>query len=250
MTIAMPTRDYYKSLITSEYRLARRFNAMVQRVASYGCKLDSATLKIVDQFDVDSAVSNQLDILGACVGVSRELSFEPTPEAKRELICPTVQELAADTDEKTSEYHSYKGPRAPQLDETDVVSGIAAKDFNEESQLITDDIYRILIKARIVQNHWKGDMESLYKMWDVLFPDTMKIQIQDLQDMSFNIVLIGDASVLLQELIMHGYIIPKPEGVRINMLSFISTDGLPVFTYDMNDFYYSGYSSHWAKPKE
>ena len=90
----------------------------------------------------------------------------------------------------------------------------------------------------------------MYEMWDNLFPDNQGLQIQDLQDMSFNIVLLGNYSKLIQELIVHGYIIPKPEGVRINTLSFIDTDGLPIFAYDYNNINYSGYKSHWLQVHE
>lgn len=72
------------------------------------------------------------------------------------------------------------------------------------------------------------------------------LSIEDLQDMSFNIVLQGDYTALERELIIHAYIIPKPEGVRINVLTFVSTDGLPLFSYDYNTMRYSGYNSHWA----
>ena len=120
----------------------------------------------------------------------------------------------------------------------------------DDMPLVTDDIYRIMIKSRIIQNVWKGNVLDLYEMWDNLFPDNQGLQIQDLQDMSFNIVLLGNYSKLMQELIVHGYIIPKPEGVRINTLSFIDTDGLPIFAYDYNNINYSGYKSHWLQVHE
>ena len=74
-----------------------------------------------------------------------------------------------------------------------------------------------------------------------------KLAIEDLQDMSYNIILQGDYTQLEQELIIHAYVIPKPEGVRINMLTFVSADGLPLFSYDYNTMRYSGYGSHWAE---
>ena len=77
-----------------------------------------------------------------------------------------------------------------------------------------------------------------------------KLSIEDLQDMSYNIVLQGDYTQLEQELIIHAYVIPKPEGVRINMLTFVSTDGLPLFSYDYNTMRYSGYTSHWVETEE
>lgn len=115
------------------------------------------------------------------------------------------------------------------------------------SPVLTDDVYRMVLKAKIIKNQWKGTLPEIYSMWAVLFPSTKILQIQDLQDMSFNVILSGTYSVLERELITHGYIIPKPEGVRINMLTFVDVDGMPLFSYDFNTYQYSGYGSHWAQ---
>ena len=181
------------------------------------------------------------------IGVSRDLTFEPTPAGHGELISPTVDELQADTD--PSQYMIYQTPGSTTVSYADTIQGYAAADLND-APLITDDVYRIMIKARIIQDIWKGNVLDLYDMWHNLFPESLGIQIQDLQDMSFNIVLVGRYTGLMQELILHGYIIPKPEGVRINMLSFVDTDGLPIFAYDYDTLNYSGYQSHWLQARE
>lgn len=240
--------EYYRKLITSEYRGAPRFNEMVRKMASYGRELDISILKMVDMFDVDVAEADQLDVLGACVGVSRSLKFEPSPTARGEIICPTPLELSQDTGAE-SKYTIYKTPVPSKLADTNIIQDFAPGNM-DDMPLVTDDIYRIMIKSRIIQNVWKGNVLDLYEMWDNLFPDNQGLQIQDLQDMSFNIVLLGNYSKLIQELIVHGYIIPKPEGVRINTLSFIDTDGLPIFAYDYNNINYSGYKSHWLQVHE
>lgn len=244
----IPDREYYRKLITSEYQLAPRFNAMVQGMVDYNCFLDTSLLDIVEKFDLDTATSNQLDIIGVCVGVSRTLNFEPTPAGRGEIICPPPEEMEKDSEEE-SIYTIYCTPRPSLIGSIDIISGYAPPDI-EDIPLINDDIYRIMIKARIIQNAWKGNVLDLYDMWENLFPRNMGIQIQDLQDMSFNIVLVGDYTGLMRELIMNGYIIPKPEGVRINALSFISTDGMPIFSYDYHTLNYSGYRSHWLQTKE
>nr|DAV87994.1 MAG TPA: Protein of unknown function (DUF2612) [Caudoviricetes sp.] len=245
-----PDKEYYRDLITSEYRLSKKFNSMVRAMVDYGCILDAAVLKIVEKFDIDEATGNQLDIIGECVGVTRSLNFEPTALAYSIIEGPSLSELLKDTG-KESQYTIIQTPIAAQRTDTDVISGYKPAEFDStKERLISDDIYRIMIKARIIQNIWKGNATELYEMWDVLFPKNMGLQIQDNQDMSFNIVLIGDYPEIMKELIMHGYIIPKPEGVRINMLSFVSTDGLPIFAYDYNTINYSGYTSHWLQTKE
>lgn len=243
-----PNQEYYRELITSEYRLAPRFNDMVRKMVDYGCQLDTSILKIVEMFDLDTACDDQLDIIGACVGVSRDLDFEPTPIGRGDIVLPSPEETAKDSGTE-SIYTVYQTPSIINMSESDVVQSFAPQDI-EDAPLITDSVFRTMIKARIVQNVWKGNVLDLYEMWANLFPENLGIQIQDLQDMSYNIVLVGYYTGLMRELIMHGYIIPKPEGVRINTLSFIDTSGMPIFAYDYHTLNYSGYKSHWLQVKE
>lgn len=119
-----------------------------------------------------------------------------------------------------------------------------------EGNLLNDEAFRLMIKARIIQNAWKGTIGELYDLWDAVMGANKKLSIEDLQDMSYNIVLQGDYTQLEKELIIHAYVIPKPEGVRINALTFVSTDGLPLFSYDYNTMRYSGYESHWAEAEK
>lgn len=239
-------KEYYRGLMTSEYRGSPKFNDMVRGMVNYGCKLDVAILKMIEQFDIDTAVDAQLDILGAIVGVSRTLDFTPSDMANGDIKCPSPSEMAADTG-TASIYNVVETPSAAKSENTTaLIVGWKAHDI-EANHFITDEIFRTMIKCKIIQNVWKGSVADLYEMWNVLFPANQKLQIQDLQDMSYNIVLLGDYSQLMQELIAHGYIVPKPEGVRINLMSFISTEGLPIFAYKYNTLNYNGYNSHWIE---
>lgn len=116
-----------------------------------------------------------------------------------------------------------------------------------DSPLMNDSTYRMVIKAKIIQNTWKGTLDELYEAWAVLFPEVRYFQIQDLQDMTYNVVIMGAFTPLERELIANGHIIPKPEGVRINLLTITDTSGLPLFAYDMDTYLLSGYTSHWAE---
>ena len=122
-----------------------------------------------------------------------------------------------------------------------------------ESPVMDDDTYRLVIKARLLQNVWKGNLAELYDAWSVLFPG-ISLQIQDLQSqsegdaMTYNVVISGEFTSLMRELIVNGYIVPKPEGVRINNLLITDTTGKPLFAYDYDDADYSGYTAHWAEP--
>ena len=117
-----------------------------------------------------------------------------------------------------------------------------------ESPLLNDDTYRFLIRATIVKNTWKGNVEDLYSAWKILFSNIPLFQIQDLQDMTFNVVIGGDFTTFETELITKGYIVPKPEGVRIRLMTITPLAGYPLFSYDLDTLYYSGYTANWAIP--
>lgn len=232
--------NYYKRLITSEYRHSEKFCAMVEKLIYYGLETDSAVDSMLVAFEVDTATTAQLDILGTIVGVSRQLSFEPSAAAVGEIICPSPPELSSD-----EEYPLIYTPSPDKVPETQFLSGFAPSDMTS-GNLLDDDVYRLMIKAKIIQNSWKGTISELYELWSAVMGADKKIYIEDKQDMSYDVVLQGEYTKLEEELIVHAYIIPKPEGVRINILTFVSTEGLPLFAYDYNTMRYSGYGSHWA----
>ena len=108
------------------------------------------------------------------------------------------------------------------------------------SPILDDETYRFLIKAKVEQNKWQGTIEELYSLWENLavgFP-TVDLQIIDNQDMSFEINFLGPIQVasLGIELILNGYIIPKPEGVRIHFTLTIANNviGLEEHIYKQN----------------
>ena len=91
----MQKLDYYKRLVTSEYRHSPRFTAMVQKLLSYGLEIDDSINNMIVAFEVDNASTAQLVILGQIVGVSRQLKFEPSAAAIGEVICPSPAEMAS-----------------------------------------------------------------------------------------------------------------------------------------------------------
>lgn len=237
----MQNLDYYKRLITSEYRHSPRFVAMVKKLVNYGLDLDDSIANMIVAFEVDNASTAQLDILGTIVGVSRQLTFEPTAAAIGEVICPSPAEIASG-----EVYPIIYTPAPDKMASTPFLSGYPPAEMGD-GNLLDDEVFRLMIKSRIIQNTWKGTIGKLYDLWNAVMGADKKLAIEDLQDMSYNIVLQGDYTQLEEELIIHAYIIPKPEGVRINVLTFVSTDGLPLFSYDYNTMRYSGYGSHWAE---
>lgn len=110
------------------------------------------------------------------------------------------------------------------------------------SSILPDDLYRVLLKATIAKFNWQGGIEELYKNWDQLLPD-IKISIRDNQDMTMDITLVGVKNEQLKEMIRLGYIIPKPQGVRLNM----QVSANPVFAYDLDNSSFAGYEKgEWS----
>ncbi len=110
------------------------------------------------------------------------------------------------------------------------------------SPVLDDDTYRILIKATVARNQWDGKTNSLYPIWQVLFPSG-KIVIVDNQNMTVDITLTGAFTSIIQDLISHGYIVPRAQGVLINY----HFGTLPMFGFDRQDSYIAGFDTgNWS----
>lgn len=111
------------------------------------------------------------------------------------------------------------------------------------SPLLNDDMYRLVLKAKILQNQWDGTISQMYSMWNEVFSDAIFI-LQDNQDMSTNALIIGLSTQIEKDLTTNGYIIPKPQGV--SMTFSYSSD--PFFAYGLNTDDFKGYGAgHWAQ---
>jgi hypothetical protein len=110
------------------------------------------------------------------------------------------------------------------------------------SPVLDDDTYRIYIKAKIARNQWDGTIDSLYGIWKQLFPSGT-IVIEDNQNMTATIVLTGAFTSILQDLIVNGYIIPRPEGVLYTYVFGV----LPYFGFGYSPGFIAGFDTgHWA----
>lgn len=95
--------------------------------------------------------------------------------------------------------------------------------LNGNNPILDDETYRLVLKAKVAMNMWDGKVESIYKIWDNTFKD-IGLEIQDNQDMSFTAYVTGYVNQIRQDLIQQGYIVPKPEGVRVNYISKTPVD--------------------------
>jgi hypothetical protein len=126
-----------------------------------------------------------------------------------------------------------------QLDTLGVIAGVSRtvpfQPSGGVSPVLDDATYRILIKAQIAQNQWDGTVGSLQEIWQELFPGGTII-IADNQDMTADIILIGSFTSIIQDLIINGMIVPRPQTV---LYSFVFGN-LPKFGADLNNAWVAG----------
>lgn len=240
--------DYYLNLLTSEYSQAANFKKWLSIPAGVLSQLMYMLQKMPSDFDPDLAIGVQLDVLGLRVGVSRLLPFQPTggslltlqPDGMLGLgyvsgdvvgiaqvgaSGGTARWIFNPLERFPNQFLTVVAPGTNYNPATNVpVTGgsgsgghcdIVAVTF-AYSAVLTDDNYRILIKAKIMQNQWDGQMHSLYPQLASLFPGAV-IKILDNQDMTATIIMaIGTIDNLMQQIISAGLIIPRPETVQYN----------------------------------
>lgn len=110
------------------------------------------------------------------------------------------------------------------------------------SPVLDDTTYRLLIKATIANNQWNGTIGTLYPIWTTLFPGG-NIIILDNQNMTATIILTGSFSSIIQDLIVNGMIVPRPQAVQYNYIF----GQLPFFGFGPANAYVAGFGvGHWG----
>jgi hypothetical protein len=207
--------SYYTGLITSEHQKTK-FIAML---AAYLAKLDMAELleSFDSEFDIETAIGAQLDILGELIGQGRMVNFEPSDGSGAKLSDYNYRFL-------------LKGKIIRNMWNGTMESLIELLDFMFPSTTETRVYYNT---ACLGVSQKKTYTKKIYNF---------EIAVVDNQDMTMSIYFKGNIPSLYKELVENGYIIPKPQGVGINY-TFINHI---IFGYDYNSETVSGYDrGYW-----
>ena len=95
---------------------------------------------------------------------------------------------------------------------------------------LEDDYYRVCIKVKILNNQWDGTVKSLIENFKTMFPD-YTLTLVDNQDMSMKLIVEGISDRLMQRLMLAGHMLPKPAGVRLEIVIRIRReDDIPLYT--------------------
>lgn len=212
----------YLGLVTSEHADKPNFLASVAAsIQPFADILDTLN-SFPSVFDIDNAVGAQLDVVGQWVGASRNVA---TP--------------------LTGVYFSFDDPTLG----WDQGVWYSAGEPTTGLTALPDDIYRLLLRAKIAANQWDGTIPGAYAAWDQLFAaEGFRILIQDNGDMTMTLGLMDAGnSPTFRDLFSGGYLDLRPAGVLIDSYLFPSVDA-PFFGFDAEDGSVSGFDvGAWAQ---
>lgn len=206
----------YLALVTSEHADKPKFMAMLAMLLQPLCDIQALIQGMAALFDLDVAVGDQLDKVGEWIGISRVLR-EPIVGVYFTLggIGPGFGDGI------------WKGP-------------FDAVDFLTD---LPDDAYRLLLRAKVLNNKWDGTIPSAYAIWNTLFQGTdFGILIQDYGNMHMVFALTGptpDAVTLA--LFLGGYLNVKPAGVTIDGYVTPTVPNTPYFGFGVENASISGF---------
>lgn len=86
------------------------------------------------------------------------------------------------------------------------------------SPILSDEDYRLILKAKVVKNQWKGTTEDFYNFWEVLLGNTLPVYLVDNQEMEPVVVVWNNlVTPLVQDFLANGLIVPKPAGLGLGL---------------------------------
>ena len=129
----------------------------------------------------------------------------------------------------------------PQLDVLGSIVGcsrtVGFQPSGSVSPVLDDITFTLLIQATIMKNHWDGQLDRLIAIWNALFPGG-GLTVVDNQNMTVDLYVSGITSSIQQDLVLHGYLLPRSQGV----LYTYHLASLPIFGFsESNGSYISGW---------
>jgi hypothetical protein len=211
----------YTALITSEHNQRPKFMAMVSALMQPLADAVALVGSIFEKFDVDTAVGDQLDVIGQYVGVGRQI---PIPLTGVFFSWATIG------------LGWGQGNWPNVLNPTQLID-------------LPDNNFRVLIRARIAANNWDGTIPGAYEVWDKIFAGTgVGILIQDLGNMHMLLALTGPVpDAVNRALFTGGYLDVKPAGVKIDKYLTPPVDDVPYFGWGVQNENIAGWGSgYWG----
>lgn len=187
--------------IYAQYRNKPKAVAWYAIVRELGGDIAAAAEAVRKSYDIDTAVGEQLDVIGRIVVAPR--SFIGNVPMNPGLFALT------DGDEFGDDSAMF-----------------SALTISQDGQL-SDELYRLVIRAKIVKNNSDASIESILTGINFLLPGAEVIRVTDGEDMSFSVEFAGQITNLERFALLNAALIPKPQGVRFN--GFLEEFGISEF---------------------
>lgn len=155
-----------------------------------GGDIASAAEAVRKSYDIDSVFGDQLDVIGRIVVVPRSFIGQ-TP------MNPGMFDL-----DDGSEFG-------------DDEAMFSALTIDQDAEL-SDELYRLVIKAKIIKNNGDATIENILFGMNFLLPNAEILRVTDGEDMSFSIEFYGAITNLERYALLNAGLVPKPQGVRFN----------------------------------
>lgn len=155
-----------------------------------GGSLEDAAEAVRKSYDIDTAVGEQLNVIGRIVVAPR--SFVGSIPMN-----PALFDLT-DGDEFGDDGAMF-----------------SALTIDQDAQL-SDDFYRLVIKAKIIKNNGDATIENILDGMNFLLPRADVLRVTDGEDMSFSIEFYGQITELERFSLLNAGLVPKPQAVGFN----------------------------------
>ena len=190
-----------QSRVYAEYRSKPKTLAWIGINGTLANQIESAYQSVANSYDIDNAGTDELNVIGRIVDISR--SFEAS------ISYETFQFGAAQFGGLGTQFRP--------------LSGVTDQSLN-------NNIYRLLIKAKIAKNNSDATIDGiLLSILEIV--STTNVTLVDYENMSFAISF--DTLTDLEKLVLSSFdIVPKPQGVRF--AGFI--DGVSVSEFGRSQF--------------
>lgn len=176
--------------IYAQYRTKPKALAWYAITRQLASELDDAALAVRVMYDIDTATGEQLNIIGRIVVVDRTFTGSVA-------LDPGLFALL-DGDE---------------FGDTEAV--FAALYIDQDGQM-SDDLYRLVIKSKIIKNNSDATIESILHGMNFLLPNAEVLRVTDGEDMTFSIEFYGSITDLERWALLNAELVSKPQGVRFN----------------------------------
>lgn len=176
--------------IYAQYRDKPKAVAWYAIARQLGGSIEAAAQAVRKSYDIDTAVGEQLNVIGRIVVAPR--SFVGSMPMNPGLFDLTDGDEFGDDDAMFS-----------------------ALTIDQDGQL-SDELYRLVIKAKIVKNNGDATIENILDGMNFLLPKAQVLRVTDGEDMSFSIEFYGEITNLERFALLNAGLVPKPQTVKFN----------------------------------